>query len=201
MFNEIISWISGNYIELFGAASGLVYIILSIRQNIWLWPLGFITSAIYIYVFYLTRFYADMGLQFYYLFISIYGWIYWRKGNSKDKITSETKIARLNIKAFLVYLFINAILFVFIAYILIHYTDSDLPWWDSFTTSTSIIATYMLARKVLEHWILWIIVDSVSAGLYLYKDLYPTVVLFIIYTILAIMGFFEWKRDYKNQKK
>ncbi|MFP4058953.1 MAG: nicotinamide riboside transporter PnuC [Bacteroidales bacterium] len=201
MFNEIFSWISGNYIELFGAASGLVYIILSIRQNIWLWPLGFITSAIYIYVFYLTRFYADMGLQFYYLFISIYGWIYWRKGNSKDKITSETKIARLNIKAFLVYLFINAILFVFIAYILIHYTDSDLPWWDSFTTSTSIIATYMLARKVLEHWILWIIVDSVSAGLYLYKDLYPTVVLFIIYTILAIMGFFEWKRDYKNQKK
>ena len=94
-------------------------------------------------------------------------------------------------------------LFFTIAWILQCFTDSDLPLWDSFTTAGSVVATWMLARKLLEHWLIWILVDAVSMGLYVYKELYPTVVLFSVYTVMAILGYISWKRSLtvaKNEK-
>jgi len=86
-------------------------------------------------------------------------------------------------------------LFFFITWILITFTNSDLPYWDSFTTSLSFVATWMLARKILENWLIWIIVDAVSVGIYVYKDLYPTAGLFLFLTILAFVGYTKWKKD------
>ncbi len=198
MLQNILLWISQNYIELLGSIFGLLYILFSIKQNIWCWPIGFITSALYIYVFFVSKFYADMGLQVYYLVISLYGWYHWMFG-AKNKKQDDLKITKTGLRVGITLFLTNAVTFIFIAYILVNFTDSEIPYWDAFTTSASFVATWMLARKMIEHWIIWIIVDLVSLGLYIYKGLYPTVILFAVYTILALLGFLEWKKAIKKQ--
>ena len=198
MLQNILLWISQNYIELLGSIFGLLYILFSIKQNIWCWPIGFITSALYIYVFFVSKFYADMGLQVYYLVISLYGWYHWMFG-AKNKKQDDLKITKTGLRVGIILFLTNAVTFIFIAYILVNFTDSEIPYWDAFTTSASFVATWMLARKMIEHWIIWIIVDLVSLGLYIYKGLYPTVILFAVYTILALLGYLEWKKAIKKQ--
>ncbi len=198
MLQNILLWISQNYIELLGSIFGLLYILFSIKQNIWCWPIGFITSALYIYVFFISKFYADMGLQVYYLVISLYGWYHWMFG-AKNKKQDDLKITKTGLRVGIILFLANAVTFIFIAYILVNFTDSEIPYWDAFTTSASFVATWMLARKMIEHWIIWIIVDLVSLGLYIYKGLYPTVILFAVYTILALLGYLEWKKAIKKQ--
>ena len=198
MLQNILLWISQNYVELLGSIFGLLYILFSIKQNIWCWPIGFITSALYIYVFFVSKFYADMGLQVYYLVISLYGWYHWMFG-AKNKKQDDLKITKTGLRVGIILFLMNAVTFIFIAYILVNFTDSEIPYWDAFTTSASFVATWMLARKMIEHWIIWIIVDLVSLGLYIYKGLYPTVTLFAVYTILALLGYLEWKKAIKKQ--
>lgn len=193
-------WIADHAIELFGAATGILYVFLEIRQNIWLWPLGLITSLLYIFVFFDSMFYADMGLQVYYLFISIYGWYWWsRGGDSSGEI--ELQVSHINFRLAGWAALIFTALFALIWLVLEYLTDSPIPGWDSFTTSLSIIATWMLARKYLEHWILWVIANIVSVGLYIFKGLYPTVVLFFIYTVMAVAGYIKWRRAMDSEGK
>jgi nicotinamide mononucleotide transporter len=139
-----------------------------------------------------------MGLNVYYLVISVYGWIHWSKGSNQEN-KAELPISRVTVKSAMWFLFWTVVFFIVISFILKDFTDSPVPFWDAFTTAASIVATYMLAQKIMEHWLIWIVVDSVSAGLYIYKGLYPTVLLFIVYTALAITGYFEWKRQWKRE--
>ncbi|HCC71984.1 MAG TPA: nicotinamide riboside transporter PnuC [Bacteroidales bacterium] len=188
-----MNWLSDHYIEVFGALTGIIYVILEIRQSIWLWPLGLITSVIYIWVFFTSKFYADMGLQTYYVLISIYGWYWWLKGGKKYKKDS-LPVTNISMKLAAILLFVFLALFVLIWFILVKYTDSPIPIGDAFTTALSVVATWMLARKIIEHWVLWIIADLVSIGLYIYKGLFPTVILFAVYTVMAVIGFREWRK-------
>lgn len=197
MLQPVLLWISGNYIELLGFIFGLLYIIFSIKQNIWCWPVGFITSALYIYVFFVSKFYADMGLQVYYLLVSIYGWYNWMFG-ARSKKQDDLRISKIKLRPGIYLTIVAILLFGVISFILVNYTDSELPYWDSFTTAASFVATWMLAKKIIEHWIIWVVVDFVSLGLYIYKGLYPTVILFAVYTILAILGYLEWKKELKR---
>ncbi len=199
MIQQVLLWVSNNYIEVLGTVFGLFYILLSIKQNIWCWPFGLVTSAIYIYVFFITKFYADMGLQVYYIFASIYGWYNWQHG-SKSKKQNDLKLSFLSIRLFFILLFATVILFVFISYILVNYTDSTVPYWDAFTTAASFVATWMLAKKIIENWIFWIGINAISLILYIYKGLYATVVLFAVYTILAVIGYINWRREIKLEK-
>ena len=189
--NALFSWISQNYIEVLGAVTGLIYLYFSIKQIIWLWPLGIITSVLYIYVFYTSKFYADMSLQVYYFFVSIYGWYHWKKGSTGKELPVITASWLFLVLSILV----SGLLTLVIGYILKNYTDSPFPYLDAFTTAGSIVATWMLARKYLEQWIFWIIIDLVSMGMYIYKDLYPTAGLFLVYTTMAWIGYKQWKRD------
>jgi nicotinamide mononucleotide transporter len=196
----IWSWFTSNYIEILATIAGLGYIFLSIKQNIWLWPVGIVNVSLYIYVFFVSKFYADMGLQFFYLFISFYGWYNWLKGNREEK-NADLPVIRITKNRAIILFIISLIIMAVIAYILVNFTDSDIPYWDAFTTAFSITATWMLARKIIEHWLIWIVVDLVSAGLYIYKGLYPTTVLFLVFTILAIIGYVEWKKDLCRDEK
>ncbi|OJV38857.1 MAG: hypothetical protein BGO29_10595 [Bacteroidales bacterium 36-12] len=191
----MINYIYSHYIEIIGSILSVIYLYLSIKQKVSLWIFGFMCSALYIVVFFQSKFYADMTLQFYYLGVSIYGWFSWKE---KAKQTGkELPIKKTNLRNVLILLPITiAVLFLYY-YILKNHTDSPLPFADSFTTALSITATWMLAKKMIEHWILWIIVDSVSAGLYFYKELYPTTILFVIYTIMAVIGWIQWRKYLK----
>ncbi len=192
---SFISWFSGNYVEVLGVITGLVYLYFSVRQIIWLWPFGIISSALFILIFFNSKFYADMGLQVYYLGVSIYGWIYWSRGAVDRDERSTLPVRRINRQQALVLSVIGILLLLGIVYILKQFTDSDVPWGDGFTTAGSIVATWMLARKILEHWMVWVVVDIVAAGLYFYKGLYPSFLLYLIFTIIAVVGFFQWKRS------
>lgn len=201
MIEIVKEWLSGNSIELLGAILGLLYIYFSIKQNILTWPTGLLTSLLYTYVFFKTGFYADMGLQVYYVIISIYGWYYWLKGADTKNNTDHNELAIKQTSASLLFKLLAAtiIIYAVLLVILLKFTDSDVPFMDSLTTALSIVATWMLAKKYIEHWLIWIFVDFFSAGLYIYKNLWPTVVLFLVYTAMAVLGYIEWKKDLQKQ--
>lgn len=197
-------WLEQHWVEIFGTITGLLYIYLSIKEKASLWIVGFLTSAAYVYVFYKSKFYADMSLQVYYLVISVYGFYYWLKGGKtvekQSQNDNKVPIKTTSLQLWAVLFVIFLVLFVVMGYVLEHYTDSPVPWWDAFTTAASIIATWMLARKLIEQWLIWIVVDLVSMGLYIVKGLYPTSFLFFVYTILAIVGYFQWLKSLKSQQ-
>lgn len=195
----MIDWLQTHYIELFGVLTGLIYIYLEIKENIWLWPVGILTSAFFIIVFFDSKFYADMGLQFYYLGVSIYGLIIWM--TKRDIDHSEIKIRNIRKKELIKYLISTILIYNVIYYILVKYTDSPLPAWDAFTTALSIVATFMLAHKIIEQWWVWVLVNVVSLGLYIYKELYLTAFLFIVYAIMAVVGYIEWKKSLVVEEK
>lgn len=191
-------WLSGNYIEVLGVLLSIFYLILSIKQNTWLWPIGMLSAILYMIVFFNSRFYADMGLNGYYLLISIYGWINWSRPSSESG--EPIHVSDVGKSRAIVLTLVALFLFFIIGYILDNFTDSPIPYWDALTTSGSIVATWMLTKKILQHWIVWIIVDLISMGLYLYRGLYPTTVLFLIYTSMAILGYFQWKRSISSRE-
>jgi nicotinamide mononucleotide transporter len=194
---------SDNWIEVFGAVTGIIYVFLEVRQNLWLWPVGIVTSAVYIWVFFTHKIYADMSLQGYYLVISCLGWYWWARGRgqragSEGQGAMSTEIeqlavTRLKWKTGIVLTIVFSGLFSIVWFILSEWTDSPVPLWDSLITSISVIATWMLARKIYEHWYLWIVVNIVSALLFITRGLYPTVALYAIYCAMSIIGLRAWK--------
>lgn len=195
----IITWISGNYFEVIAALLGFVAIFLQIRQNVWYWLVSIVMVSMYIYIYIKARLYADMSLQVYYLVISFYGWYLWLFGKKSDEGRQEQlPVSSTSLPLRIRLVIITVVLFFFIGWFLQTFTDSDLPWWDSFTTALSFVATWMLARKLIENWLVWIVVDAVSAVIYIYKGLFPTAVLFFFLTVLAVVGYRSWLRDLKG---
>lgn len=182
-----------NYLEIFGTFVGLVYLWLEYRASIYLWIAGIIMPAIYIFVYYDAGLYADFSINIYYLIAAVYGWLFWMWGQPGDK-PQALPIVRTPRKYYLPLAVVFAVSFIGIAWILISYTDSNVPWLDSFTTALSIVGMWMLARKYVEQWFAWIVVDVVCCGLYIYKDLYFTSALYGLYSIIAIFGYFKWKK-------
>lgn len=184
-----------NFLEIFGTIVGLVYLWLEYRASIYLWIAGIIMPAIYIFVYYEAGLYADFGINIYYLIAAVYGWFFWMWGQRKEKQNqSALPIIHTPWKCYLPLLLVFIVAFIGIAWILIEYTDSNVPWLDSFTTALSIVGMWMLARKYIEQWCAWILVDIVCCGLYIYKDLYFTSALYGLYSIIAIFGYFKWKK-------
>lgn len=192
----LMNWFIQNYVEVLGAVTGLIYLYFSVNRLIWLWPFGILTSLVYTWVFFHSRLFADMSLQVYYFFVSIYGWYFWLRGGVK-KNGKELPVSRLSRKMFYFSLAFILILTATSGYFLKTWANSSLPYMDAFTTAASIAATWMLARKILENWLFWIVIDLISMGMYIYKDLYATAVLFLVYSSIAILGYFNWKKCWK----
>ncbi len=182
-----------DYLEIIGTIVGFIYLWLEYKANIYLWIASIVMPAIYLVVYYKAGLYADFGINIYYLVIAIYGWSVWKFGR-RSKHDKELSIRSFP-KKYLIGCIVTFIsLFVGIAQILIHFTDSDVAWLDSFTTALSVIGMWMLARKYLEQWLVWIVVDVVCCGLYIYKDLYFTSFLYGAYAVIAIFGYIKWKK-------
>jgi len=195
MIKCVCDWTANHWVEIAGALLGIAYIFFSVKQHIVTWLLGLLTSLFYISVFFSSKFYADMSLQFYYVYISIYGWIIWVRGETGTTGKVPLPVRRTNKKQMVILSLISLVLFLLIYLILEYLTDSPVPVGDAFTTALSIVATWMLAKKLIEHWLIWIVVDLVSLALYVYKGLYPTSALFFIYTVAAFWGYLEWRKD------
>jgi nicotinamide mononucleotide transporter len=188
----MINYIRTNWIEIVGAILSLIYIYLSIKQKVSLWFFGIISSLFYIVIFFQSGFYADMSLQFYYVVISIYGWKLW--DNGKTNANEETAVSKIS-KIIWLKLIIATVLIYFIYYLILSkFTDSTIPKADSLVGALSIIGTWMLAKKMIENWFVWVIADALCIGLYIYKGLLPTALLFVVYTIMSVVGYSQWKK-------
>ena len=189
-----------NYLEITGTLIGLIYLWLEYRASIYLWIAGIIMPAIYIFVYYRAGLYADFGINIYYLLAAVYGWIVWMRGAGRES-KAELPITHTLPERYLPLTAVFLAAFLGIAWILIRFTDSNVPWLDSFTTALSIIGMWMLARKYVEQWWAWILVDVVCCGLYIYKELYFTSALYGLYSIIAIFGYFKWKQMMHYESK
>ena len=190
------------FIDIVSTVLGLLYLWLEYRANIWLWAVSVIMPAVHGYLYFEKGLYADFGMEFYYIAMAIYGFACWRWGNKgksiKDKgqrtkrkelpITHYTR--RHMVASFCTWL----VLWGFIYWILTTYTDSRVPILDSFTTSLSAVALWALARKYVEQWLLWLVVDAVCCGLYIYKGIPFTAGLYGFYTVMAVLGYVKWKK-------
>ncbi|MCQ2975843.1 MAG: nicotinamide riboside transporter PnuC [Bacteroidales bacterium] len=182
-------YLTKNWLEILGTITGLIYLWQELKVSIWLWLTGIIMPVIYTFVFYKNGLYADFGIQIYYIIAAIYGFVVWKLGKQNNK---SEKIIHTPKKIYL-FLFIAVICsLIAIYWILTHFTDSTVPFWDSLTTALSIVALWMLAKKHAEQWIVWFIVDLISSGLYFYKGIYFTSTLYLLYSIVAIYGYKKW---------
>lgn len=188
----LLDWFLVHYLEIIGTLSGFLYIYFSIQQKIWLWPVGLFSSICQLIVFFNSKIYADMSLQAYYIIISLYGWYHWSKGKMNK---ANLPVIRMKYKEWGVFLVSNIIIFIIIRFVLISYTDSDISNIDSFTTALSITGTVLLARKYIDNWYIWIVVDFVSSGLYIYKEKYFFALLYGVLAVLSIIGYKNWRKD------
>lgn len=180
-------------LEIIGTIVGVLYLYYEYKANVLVWIMGAIMPALSLIVYYNAGLYADFGINIYYLIAAIYGYITWTFPKNK-KENKELPITSTPLKYYIPTSIITIILFIAISFILINFTDSNVPLWDSLTTALSIIAMWMMARKFIEQWIVWIAVDIISVGLYIYKDIYFYATLYAIYSIVAILGYYNWKK-------
>lgn len=177
-------------IESIAVLFSILYVILAVKENIWCWGAALISVSLYIYICFSAQLYPETGLQVFYFIMAIIGYYMWNKEN-KEEIKEWSEIKHLLI------ILLGAILTFFMGFYFSTYTNSQMPIIDSFTTVFSIIATYMVIKKVLGNWLYWIVIDAVSVYLYFNRDLHLTSLLFIAYTIIAIFGYFSWMKKMK----
>ena len=185
-------------IEGLAVSTGLASVWFSVKERIWVYPIGLISVSIYVYLSFIYGIYADMAINIYYVLMSIYGW-YRRlqpleSGEAKEITRNSGKEWLLSIVLFLLSW---VILFV----ILQRFTDSEIPLWDSLTTSLAIVGMWLMAEKKVEHWLFWIATDLLSIPLYYYKDLLLTSGQFFVFTILAVIGWLQWNKSLSNRNQ
>jgi len=185
---NLVEW---SPLEGIAAAFGIVSVYLSTRQNIWSWPTAIINVALYSIVFYNGRLYGQMGLQAIYLVLSIYGWYQWLHGGAEK---TELRVSRASPRLLALLAATNLVAWVVLAAVL-RRTDAALPWLDALLTTTSLVAQWMMTRKILQNWILWIAVDIVYVPMFISQRLFATALLYAAFLVLAVMGFVEWRRS------
>ena len=197
-------------LEAFAVITGLLYVYLEIKQNKVMWIVGFISSLVFVYVLFSAKIYANMAMYGYYVVISVYGWFEWTK---KEKRSEMVKGKRLKVKCSLQthlspftfhlspiikLVFISIILSVIIGWVLKNFTDSPVPFYDGLVAAFSIVATWMLTQKIIQHWYFWIGINLFCVPLYLSQGLYFTAFMFLVYFIMSIIGLREWRKDLRN---
>ena len=180
--------------EWLAVISSILYVFFAVKKKIVCWLFALIASALYIYICFFSRLYVETILQVFYLVMAVVGWLMWQKtqGTQKDIKTWTGTQHAVNI-------FCSLIIAVLLGYIFDTYTGQANPYIDSFTTCYSLAATYMVTKKVLENWLYWIIIDAVSIYLYAARGLELTALLFFLFTVLAVWGYFSWSKQFKSQ--
>lgn len=174
---------------------GLAYIILEYRASIWLWAVGFVMQSLGIVLYYQKGLYADCGMEFYYLAMTVYGFIHWvRPKKGHETGGNERAITHFPLRLAIAWSFITLIAWGVLYWFLTTFTNSTVPLADSFTTALSFVGIWALARKYLEQWLIWIVVDIVTFILYFYKDIPFKGSLYCLYSIIAIFGYLKWKK-------
>jgi nicotinamide mononucleotide transporter len=186
-----VLWTQTSLLEMIAVACGLASVWFMKKENILVYPLGIVNVLIYIFICYRSGLYAYSGINVFYAVMSGYGWVNWLR---KDPHENQIHISRLRISSAVLYAGLILIFFISIWFLLRRYTDSRVPGWDGFTTAVYIVAMWLLAYKKIEHWFLWIAGDVISVGLFAWLGLYLSAFQFLVFTVIAVLGFFEWRK-------
>jgi nicotinamide mononucleotide transporter len=194
------AFLQAHWLDMLTTVLGLAYILLEYKASIWLWAVGFAMQSLGIVLYYQKGLYADCGMEFYYLAMTVYGFLHWVRTPSKegktgkDDLKAQRPITHFPQRLAAVWLFITIIAWATLYWFLVTFTDSRVPIADSFTTALSFAGIWALARKYLEQWLIWIVVDVVTCILYFYKDIPFKGSLYGLYVVIAVFGYFKWKR-------
>lgn len=187
----MMDFLSAHWLDIVTTVLGLAYILLEYKASIWMWLVGFFMQALGIVLYYQKGLYADCGMEFYYLSMTIYGYWRWVRGTAtKEPLPIRHFPSKLVLPWTLLILGVWGIMFWFLK----TFTDSTVPMIDSFTTALSIVGIWALAHKYLEQWFIWIVVDVFTCGLYFYKDIPFKASLYALYVVIAVFGFFKWRK-------
>lgn len=193
-FQEVINYASGiKILEFTGLVFGLLCVWFLIRQNILTWPAGILYVLISFVIFIKAKLYADFILHIFFLFLNIYGWYYWvtPKRGTEDHVP----VTNFGSKPMIGLLALSALGVYISGKLLVEFTDASLPYWDSTTSVLSIAAMWLTAKKKIENWIIWFVVDLLATGIYFYKGLYFYCILYLVYIGMAVAGYFSWRRS------
>jgi nicotinamide mononucleotide transporter len=179
-------------LELTAVAFGVVSVWLSTRQHIASWPTALVNTALYLVIFQRAHLYANSGLQGVYFALSCYGWYEWKYGGATRSGLVVTRVTR---RLALWLLLLVVVLAVVLGFVLSRFTDSALPWLDSATTAASLVAQWMMTRKLLENWLLWIVLNVIYIAMYYSQGLKPTAGLYVAFLVLAFLGYRDWRRS------
>jgi nicotinamide mononucleotide transporter len=185
-------------IEIVATLTGLISVYLTVKQKILSWPVGIVSVIAFALLFFEIKLYADMALQGFYLITGFIGWYMWKFGGEQKtelKVSTMTNMQRFQIA------FVVVPIVYLIGWILRTYTDASLPFIDSLAAALSIVAQLLLMKKYLENWMIWITVDVISVGMYIFKGVYLTAGLYAVFLILAIAGLVEWYGSWKSYEK
>ena len=184
------TWFATHGLELAAVVLGIISVLLSVRQNIWSWPTGIINVSLFFALFYKSGLYSDMGLQAVYFVLSVYGWYEWLYGGTGH---TELRVSRTPARTYGVILAIALVVWLALARITSRLPGVALPYLDAALTTLSLAAQWMMTRKLLENWALWILLDIVYVGMFIFKGLYLTAANYAVYLGLAVMGHIAWK--------
>ena len=192
--SELIEFFTADRImEIAGLAVGLAYLYFEYHANRLVWLMSVIMPMISLFIYYRAGIYADFAINIYYLLIAVYGYIVWTFGLKRKK-REPLPVTHMPLKYYAAAIVALIAIFAFLAWGLVSFTNSNVPYWDAFTTALSIVAMWMLARKYAEQWIAWFIVDAVCVGLYFYKGIYFYSALYSVYRVIALFGYRKWLR-------
>ncbi len=180
-----------------GLIFGILAVIFLIKESIWTWPWGIAYTIVSLIVFWEQRLYGDLLLHIIYLVLNIYGWYHWIHGTSNKD--DELHITNIPVKNLLAVTLVSALGIVGFGFLLKEYSNASVPYWDSATSILSIAAMWMTTQKRIENWILWLIIDILATGIYVYKSMYFYALLYFLYIGMAIAGYMEWKKLQKRQ--
>lgn len=188
--------LDSTWLEAVAVLFGLLSVWFAKKENILVFPTGIISVLIYVYICFYAKLYADMGINFFYFVMSVYGWYNWSRKDENRKVPPITWLSR---KEMLLSWLAFFTFFAVLAYSLSNYTDSNVPLWDSLTTAIFLVSMWLMALKKIENWIGWIAGDLLSIPLYAYKGLILTSFQFLVFLLIAIFGYLEWKRRMREQ--
>ena len=190
----IFDFLQTNWFEIVAAILAITYLILAMLQDIRCWIAWIISSLMYFFVMYSANLYMEALLQIFYIFIGLYGLYQWRfKADKKDAL----KITTWSVKNHLIVIGALVFLTFMSGYVLMIYTAAASPFIDAFTTWGAIAASYLVAKKILENWFYWFVIDFVSVFLFISRELYPTALLFIVYLVLVVIGYSAWRKSWQ----
>ena len=184
-------------IEWIAAIAGAVSVFLSARQNIWSWPTAIVNVSLYVIIFFRSGLYSDMGLQVVYLALSIYGWHQWLHGGAGH---TPLRVSRASARVWAISAVAAVAFWLLLWQLTARLPGVSLAPLDSGLTTLSLVAQWMMTRKILENWVLWIIADLVYVPMYIHKDLHVTAGLYAVFLVLAVMGFVQWRASYRQDR-